>query len=90
MRQVLMMVLRALGFVAAVLGLYLTSPLDAHAKVIVDDGNTTKIYLDKTGKQISAREAYAEALKELDVLQCEHMDVKINLKTGKPSLTKSK
>lgn len=68
----------------------LTLGLSAHAKVIIDDGNTSKIYLDKTGKQITPAEAYSEALQSKDVLECAHMDIKINQKTGKPSLTKAK
>lgn len=64
--------------------------LTAEAKVIIDDGNTSKIYLDKTGKQITPAEAYSEALQSKDVLECAHMDIKINQKTGKPSLTKAK
>lgn len=62
----------------------------AQAKVIIDNGNTSKIYLQADGKQITPADAYAQALQSKDVLECAHMDVKINQKTGKPALTKAK
>lgn len=68
----------------------LTLGVQAHAKVIIDDGNTTKIYLQSDGKQITPAEAYSQALSQKDVLECAHMDIKINAKTGKPSLVKTK
>lgn len=62
----------------------------AQAKVIIDNGNTTKVYLQADGKQITPADAYTQALASKDVLECAHMDIKINQKTGKPSLTKAK
>lgn len=76
--------------VCATLAMLYCGLSQAHAKTILDDGNTSKVYLAADGKQISPADAYAQALSNKDVLECAHMDIKINVKTGKPSLVKAK
>lgn len=64
--------------------LVLLSGLNASAAK-VDSGNSTNIFLDKDGKQISAMEAYKS---ETSVYECTKKEVHFNQRTGKPTLKK--
>lgn len=81
-------VLKVLGFLIAGAMIYM-GYANAHAMQL-DSGDNKAIYLDQSGKQINAIEAFKKAMADEKVLQCAYVEAVGNQRTGKVTLKKAK